>query len=88
MTPDTEDDHSRKDGILLQILTFPFALLAGGCAAIGTVFVFAALFPTNKDMLLVAFVCAAALGSIIGLGLRRKLLASFRLETRVVEKEH
>jgi hypothetical protein len=87
MTLKGNDDCSRVDGILLPILTLAFAVLVGVGAAIGTVIVIADLFPTNKDMIPVAFVCAAVIGSALGLGLRRKILSSLRTRARCIENE-
>ena len=71
-----DDTQNRTPNIGTQVSAIFLALIVGGFVAIVTVLVFANLFQPYKEMMPVAFVCAAILGSVCGLGLRRSMFAS------------
>jgi len=72
-----DDTQNRASNIGTQVGAMFLALVVGGIVAIVTVLVFANLFQPYKEMMPVAFVCGAILGSVCGLGLRRSMLASY-----------
>ena len=66
-----------------RISALLMALVVGGFVAIVTVLFFANVFQPYKEMMPVAFICAAILGSVCGLGLRRSMLG-----TRVAKQDY
>ena len=73
MNDNTTKSNTPSVGTSLAALLV--GVIAGVVAAIVTVLIFANTFPTDKNMMPVAFLCAAIAGSICGLGLRRSILS-------------
>jgi len=78
-----DDIDPRPPSIATRVSVLLMALVVGGFVAIAIVLVFATVFQPYKEMMPVAFICAAILGSVCGLGLRRSMLG-----TRVAKQDY
>ena len=57
-----------------QFLAFVYAMVVGGFVAISTVVLLATAFRPYKELMPIAFICAAILSSLCGIAARRSLL--------------